>query len=107
MIPDEVVEAAAAAICSQHDSERYWSQARHNIRLAFAAALAVTDSEGVPVLLRPWLEQVGWMQDRLDLHAHGIRGLIETDPTLWCPDETPEQRAEFHPPVFRVVERKP
>ena len=42
-------------------------------RSALAAALSVRDDQGVPELLKPWLEAVGWWNEDRGLHPLQVR----------------------------------
>jgi len=63
-VPDACVQAAAEAwrynLLAPQGKYLVEATCEQRMASALAAALSVRDDQGVPVLLKPWLEQLGW-----------------------------------------------
>lgn len=89
MWPDEVVEAAAGAVyASKRGPVEEW------ICDVLDAAFGVRDEAGVPVVLKPWLEQVGYF----DVLVNGASEFVGWSGTVY-----PNKVSELMPAAFRVV----
>lgn len=93
--PEEVVEAAVNQAQSVYPWMRGPEYRMYGVaHEMFTAALSVTDSDGVPVLLKPWLVQVGWgrptkphadLRNFFPFKVRSWRSRPDPDPTEWEP----------------------